>query len=105
MIMQRLTMVRYATKPEASAENEKLSRAAFDQMRANAPDDVAYGLFRIGDEFIHLFVNLAADNSDAVTETSSFRAFQADLAARCTTPPQVTPLSVELVDSYGLGNA
>ena len=50
------------------------------------------------------FVNLAADNSDAVTENAPFRAFQADLAARCATPPEATPLSVELIDSYGLGN-
>jgi hypothetical protein len=102
--MQRLTIVRYATKPEASAENEQRSRKVFDHMRADAPDDVAYGLFRMGDEFIHLFVNLAADNSDAVTENPPFRAYQADLAARCATPPEVTRLSVELIDSYGLGN-
>ena len=102
--MQRLTMVRYATKPEASADNERLSRAVFDQIRAEAPDDIAYGLFRIDDEFIHLFVNLAADNSDAVTETSSFHAYQADLATRCATLPQPVRLSVELIDSYGLGN-
>ena len=100
--MQRLTMVRYATRPEASAENERLSRAVFDQIRAEAPADIAYGLFRIDDEFIHLFVNLAADNSDAVTETSAFHAFQADLAKRSSTPVQPTRLSVELIDSYGL---
>jgi len=97
-------MVRYATKPEASAENERLSRAVFDQIRTEAPNDIAYGLFRIGDEFIHLFVNLAADSSDVVTETSAFHAYQADLAARCATPPQPTRLTVELIDSYGLGN-
>ena len=101
--MQRLTMVRYATKPQSSAENERLCRAVFDQVRAEAPKDIAYGLFRIDDEFIHLFVNLAADNSDAVTETSAFHAYRADLVERCSTPVQPTRLSVELIDSYGLG--
>jgi hypothetical protein len=101
--MQRLTLVRYTTKTEASAENERLSRAVFDQIRAEAPKNIAYGLFRIEDEFIHLFVNLAADNSDAVTDASAFHAYQADLAERCTTAVQPTRLSVEMIDSYGLG--
>jgi hypothetical protein len=103
--MQRLTMVRYATKTEASDENERLSRAVFDQIRAEAPKNIAYGLFRIENEFIHLFVNLAADNSDAVTETPAFHAYQAGLAERCQAPVQPTRLSVELIDSYGLGRA
>jgi hypothetical protein len=102
--MQRLTVVRYVTKPEASAENERLSRAVFDEVRADAPDHIAYGLFRIGDEFIHLFINLAADNSDAVTETAAFHAYRADLAARCASPPEPSRFSVELIESYGLGN-
>ena|SRR5690348_4209298 len=101
--MQRLTMVRYAAKPEASAENERLSRAVFDQLRADTPDDIAYALFRNGDEFIHLFVNLAADDSDVLTEKSSFRAFQAGAEARWVTPPDVARQSVELIDCYGLG--
>jgi hypothetical protein len=100
--MQRLTMVRYGVRPEAVEENERLSRAVFDEVRANAPPDVAYALYRQGDEFIHLFLNLREDNSDAVTGLASFDAYQADLAARCTTPPQPVRLSVELVDSYGL---
>ena len=103
--MQRLTMVRYATKPEATAENEQLSRAVFDQVHAEKPSGVAYGLFRSGDEFIHLFMNLGDDSADAVTETPSFKRFQADLAARCATPPAITRLSVDLIDSYGIAAA
>ncbi len=99
--MPRLTMVRYTTRPEASDENERLSRRVFEQARANAPQDVAYALFRSGDEFIHLFANLTEDSSDSITETPSFHAFQADILARCVVPPQATRLSVDLVDSYG----
>ena len=101
--MQRLTIVRYVTKPEAAAENERLSRAVFDQIRAEVPQGVAYGLFRSGDEFIHLFINLAEDSADSVTEMSSFHAYQADLASRCATRPDITRLSVEMIDSYGIG--
>jgi hypothetical protein len=101
--MQRVTMVRYATKPEATAENERLSRAVFDEVRTTAPDKLAYALFRDGDEFTHLLVNLEGDDADAVTGLASFQAYQADLAARCATPVEPVRLSVELVDSFGIG--
>jgi hypothetical protein len=94
-------MVRYATKPEAGAENARLSHAVFDELRANAPEQVAYALFRDGDEWVHLFVNFAADNSNAVTGLTSFDTYQANLSARCAAPPDPLRLSVELVDSYG----
>lgn len=99
--MQRLTMVRYTTRSEASEENERLSRNVFDELRASAPGKVAYALFRSGDEFTHLFVNLADDDADTLTGTPAFQRFQADIRERCMVPPQVTRLSVQLVDSYG----
>lgn len=100
--MQRVTMVRYAVKTDRAAENEALSRAVFEELRVTAPRGVAYGLFRNGDEFVHLFVNLRDDNSDAVTELPSFKAYQAGILDRCDTPPQPIRLSLERVDSYGL---
>ena len=103
--MQRLTMVRYTTRPEATVQNEQLSRAVFDEIRAEMPGKIAYGLFRSGDEFIHLFVNTADDDSDAVTETPAFHRYKANLADRCSTPVHSTRLSLELLESYGLGAA
>lgn len=100
--MQRVTMVRYAVKTDRAAENEALSRAVFEELRATAPRGVGYGLFRNGDDFVHLFVNLRDDSSDAVTELASFKAYQAGLLDRCVTPPQPTRLSLEHLDSYGL---
>jgi len=40
--MQRVTLVRYTTKPERAAENEALSRAVFAQLRSAPPEGVAY---------------------------------------------------------------
>ncbi|MET0307131.1 MAG: hypothetical protein ABW023_00360 [Sphingomonas sp.] len=100
--MQRLSIIRYTVNPEAADENIRLSKAVFDEVRWNKPDRLAYGLFRQGDEFIHVFLNLAEDDSDAVTELPSFKAFQADLLARCTVPPAPVRQSVERIDSYGL---
>lgn len=100
--MSRITMVRYTVKPEAAEENVRLSKAVFDEARWNQPPHIAYGLFRQGDEFVHLFVNLAEDSSDLLTEMGSFKAFSADIAERCVIPPEPSRLALDLVDSYGL---
>jgi hypothetical protein len=99
--MQRVTLVRYTTKPERAAENEALSRAVFAQLRTAPPDGVAYALFRDGDEFIHVFLNLKEDASAPVTELPTFKAFEAGVVDRCDVPPKATRLAVQLVDSYG----
>jgi len=100
--MPRLTMVRYTVKPEAAEENVCLAKAAFGEVHATSPDRIAYGLFRHGDEFIHLFLNLAEDSSEAVTGLPAFKAFEQDLSSRIVAPPEVTRLAVERIDSYGL---
>jgi hypothetical protein len=85
--MQRVTLVRYTTKPEHAAENEALSRAVFAQLRGASPNDVAYALLRDGNDFIHVFLNLKAD--------------EGDIADRCEVTPQVTRLAANLVDCFG----
>ena len=99
--MQRVTLVRYTAKPDRAAENEALSRAVFAELRITQPDHVAYALFRNGTEFVHMFLNLEDDDSSAVTELPSFRAFSRDSAERYQAPPEVTRLGLELVESYG----
>jgi hypothetical protein len=61
-------LARYTTKPEHAAENEALSRAVFAQLRGAPPRDVAYALLRDGNDFIHVFLNLKADERAPVTE-------------------------------------
>jgi hypothetical protein len=100
--MQRLTFVRYTVKPDQITANEALSRAVFREMRGNAPKDVAYGLFKRDADFVHLFINLRADDSEAVTGLPSFKAYSKDVALRCAGPIEQIRLGLELVDSYGL---
>ncbi len=102
--MQRVTLVRYTAKPNHAAENETLARAVFAELRAAAPDHVAYLLFRDGLDFVHLFVNVEADGSDAVTELPTFKAFVKDIVERCEAPPQQTRLAVRLLETYGFGS-
>ena len=103
--MQRVTVVRYTTKPDQSAENEALSRAVFAQLRSAPPEGVAYALLRNGNEFIHVFLNLKADESAPVTELPAFKAFEKGIVERCEVPPKVTRLAAQLVDCYGFGAA
>jgi hypothetical protein len=103
--MQRVTFVRYTTKPGRAAENEALARAVFAELKAAAPDNVAYALFRDGTTFVHLFVNTETDDSIAITELPSFKAYAKEVEARCETPPEVIRLSLRLLESYGLASA
>jgi hypothetical protein len=100
--MQRVTLVRYTAKPDCTAQNETLARAVFAELRAAAPDHVAYLLFRDGLDFVHLFINVQADDSDPVTELPTFKAFAKGIVERCEAPPQQTRLAVRLLESYGL---
>jgi hypothetical protein len=100
--MQRVTLVRYAAKPDRAAENETLARAVFAELKAAAPPHVAYALFRDGVEFVHLLVNTEAADSSAVTELPSFKIYMKDILERCEAPPEQTRLNVRLLESYGL---
>jgi hypothetical protein len=100
-IMQRVTLVRYTAKPDRATENEALSKAVFVELKAAAPSNVGYALFRNGLEFVHLFVNLKDDDSSPVTELPSFKAYVKDIVERCEAPPASTRLTLQVLDSYG----
>ncbi|TCR61687.1 hypothetical protein [Bosea sp. BK604] len=100
--MPRVTMVRYTTKPGQDEENERLSRAVFTELREKAPEHVSYALFRSGAHFVHLFVNMQADDAGVVTELASFKAYADGIGARCEAPPEQTRLDLDLIESYGL---
>lgn len=104
-MMQRVTLVRYAAKPDRAAENEALARAVFTELRAAAPAHVAYALFRDGVNFVHLFVNTEADDSSPLTELKSFKAYAKDVVARCEAPPEQIRLGLRLLEAYGLTSA
>jgi hypothetical protein len=103
--MQRVTIVRYTTKPDHTGENEALSRAVFEQLRSVSAEGVAYALFLDNNEFIHVFLNLKADESAPVTELPAFKMFEKGIVERCEVPPKATRLAAKLVDCYGFGAA
>jgi hypothetical protein len=100
--MQRVTLVRYAAKSDRADENEALSRAVFDELRTAAPKGIAYALFRDGLDFVHVFINAKADDSNPLTDLPAFKAYAKDVISRCQEPPAQNRMSMRLLDSYGL---
>jgi hypothetical protein len=98
----RQVMVRYRVKPEHAAENERLVRAVYDELRDAAPDDVQYATFRLDDGVT--FVHVAFGNAGArLPELAAFRRFQEGIADRCDEPPVAATLSE--VGSYRMMRA
>jgi hypothetical protein len=51
-------------------------------------------------EFVHVFINFNADESESVTELASFKAFSAAGPDRWLAPPDVVRLGVNVVEAY-----
>jgi hypothetical protein len=94
--------VRYEVSETAVAENERLVREVFDELRANHVDGVRYACFKQADgvSFVHFAQIDTADGSNPLATLRSFRAFQADLRNRCVQPPLASELLP--LDSYRL---
>lgn len=92
--MRRVFLLRYKTKPQHAAENERLVRAVFDEIHRAQPEGIRYSTFLLDDGLT--FINIVA------TETSSGLAPLGQLPAyqriqhgkydRFDEPPQVTEL-------------
>jgi hypothetical protein len=105
MSMQRVTVVRYTTKSDRSDANEALTRAVFAELEGKADQPFSYAVFRNGDDFLHLFVNLTEDDASGLTELASFKRFSESGADRWTAPPETIRVGMELVASYGFPRA
>lgn len=93
-------MVRYTTHAESVAENERLIRAVFDELRVAQPPGVSYGTFKLDDgvSFIHFAVISTPDGSNPLVSLPAFERFQTDLAERCVEMPHA--VNAFPVDSY-----
>lgn len=94
-------IVRYRVRPEHVEENVRLVEAVFAELARTRPAGLAYASFRDGTAFVHVAeIDLvAANNNHPLQRLSAFRAFTADIAARCEEPPATTAVTV--VGSYG----
>lgn len=82
----REVMVRYTVKPGRAAENERLVRAVYDELRRNEPAGIRhYSTFRLEDgaSFVHLASIETEDGSSPLQEVQAFREFKEGIGERC----------------------
>jgi quinol monooxygenase YgiN len=99
--MQRVTVVRYTTKPGRADENEKLTQSVFAELKGKPGQPFAYAVLRDGDDFLHMFLNLQEDDASVLTELESFKAFSAEGPERWTAPPEIIRSGMRLLGAYG----
>jgi hypothetical protein len=93
-------IIRYDTKPEATALNAKLVEDVFTELKSKAPAGVHYAVLRNGDTFYHLVAYENEAENEQLTELASFKAFQKDGESRRAAAFQRS--DVQVVGNYGL---
>lgn len=97
--MNKNTIVRYRTTPEAADENARLVADVYAALAELDPGDFRYATYRLTDGVT--FVHVAQQDGEAnpLQSLPAFAEFQRELQARCVEPPAPTQASV--VGSYG----
>ena len=90
----RTILVRYKTKPEAAAENERLIGKVFEQLARDKPAGMHYQVFKLSDgvSFVHVSSSLAGKEGNPLTQLEAFKAFAAGVNERCEEPPAVVEM-------------
>jgi hypothetical protein len=89
------TLVRYKTKPEQAAENERLIRQVFQELQAKSPNGVRYLALKLDDgTFIHFSAVEGTDGPHPITTLAAFRSFQSAIKSRCMEPPEAAGVTV-----------
>ena len=97
--MSNAIVVRYRTRPEATADNEALVRAVYDELAGSSPDGFHYMTLKLDDgvSFVHVAVH--DDGApNPLAASPAFARFQADLASRLDEGP--TPAPAQVVGRY-----
>ncbi|MGZ6545662.1 MAG: hypothetical protein ACXVEI_10150 [Actinomycetota bacterium] len=77
--MQKRLVTRYATRStEAADENQRRIEGVFEELAANAPDNVSYIVLRLADDsFVHVsFHDHGDDEVNLIASTAAFAHFQ-----------------------------
>lgn len=77
--MQKRLVTRYTTRStEAADENQRRIEGVFEELAANAPDNVSYIVLRLADDsFVHVsFHDHGDDEVNPIASTAAFAHFQ-----------------------------
>lgn len=93
------TLVRYKTKADRTAENERLVKQVFQELQAKAPEGVRYMALTLGDgTFVHFVASETRDGATPIPQLEAFRTFQSGIKERCLEPPQSS--NVTIIGNY-----
>jgi hypothetical protein len=88
-------IIRYKTKPEATAKNTELIENVFRELAAAAPDGVSYAVLRTGDgTFFHIASYESEETNEQLTGLPAFEAFTKDGQSRRIAPPERDTVTV-----------
>ncbi len=100
--MNKIVMVQYTTRPDASDENQRLVEQVFAQLKQEETSGLRYATFRLADgvTFVHLVVHEIAreDEVNPLTSLSAFAEFQRGSSERTVAAPTFTDAT--LVGAY-----
>src|ERR1700690_409268 len=93
-------IVRYETRPDATAENERLIKNVFAELAATKPPALQYFVLRHGENgFTHVAFYEEVDGATPLKKVAAFQEFQSAISKRVLQPPAST--SVEVIGNYG----
>jgi len=91
--MSRAVVVQYTVRPDAVEENVALVRAVYDELAAHQPSGLRYTTMQIDtNTFVH--VAIVEGDMNPLEHVAAFKAFTADIDARCTAGPDARPATV-----------
>jgi len=94
-------LIQYRAKPEQVAENERLVREVFAQLRERRVEGIRYAVLRQDDGTFTHFVMPGPDGSTAaLTSLPAFQRFQSGVRERCAVLPATA--AVQVVGNYGM---
>jgi hypothetical protein len=85
----KATVVRYQTRSEQAAENQRLIEAVLADLEEREPVGFTYKVFRLEDgvSFVHVVVEHGVEDPDSLQSVPAFQAFVAGISDRCDIPP------------------
>jgi hypothetical protein len=93
-------VIRYTTKPEHAAQNERLIRDVFAELAADQPEGLRYASFRLEDGVSFLHVAVLDADTNPLSASPAFAKFQSGIKDRCAEGPN--PSDAAIIGSYRL---
>ncbi len=96
--MSKTVIVRYKTRANAAAENQRLAEQVYAELAQDDPGGLRYATFRLADGVTFVHVATVEGDVNPLSKVSAFAEFQREIGDRVEAPPQAADAT--LVGSY-----